>query len=309
MRASELAATTAGSPANCAGLHGPGRSRNTRPRRRTSLSPSREFIRPGGRCAGCTPLAPHPRERVNSPQQQREAPQTARGFTGREDRATPVREGGHRVFPAANSFARRPVRGMHASRAAPTGASELAATTAGSPANCAGLHGLGRSRNTRPRRRTSRFPSREFIRPAAGARDARLSAAGIRGMPLRRPAPCCENRRATQSAIPRERTRRSVRLHRGRRATEESTVGILVTRRRATHRRRPAADAQVIGTPHAPGPPSPRRRTLRLSSGEFIRSWRRDDEVLEAAVHPPDRRTGVLRMTRIADDVHPYPEE
>jgi hypothetical protein len=34
-----------------------------------------------------------------------------------------------------------------------------------------------------------------------------------------------------------------------------------------------AADAQVPGTPHTLPPPSPRRRTLRLSSGEFIRSW------------------------------------
>ena len=34
----------------------------------------------------------------------------------------------------------------------------------------------------------------------------------------------------------------------------------------------PAADAQVLGTPHRAGPPSPRRWTLRLSRGEFIRS-------------------------------------
>ena len=36
-----------------------------------------------------------------------------------------------------------------------------------------------------------------------------------------------------------------------------------------------AADAQVLGTPHTLGPLSPRRRTLRSCSGEFIRSCRR----------------------------------
>jgi hypothetical protein len=35
------------------------------------------------------------------------------------------------------------------------------------------------------------------------------------------------------------------------------------------------ADAPGRGTPHIAGPPSPRRRTLRFSSGEFIRSRRR----------------------------------
>jgi len=34
----------------------------------------------------------------------------------------------------------------------------------------------------------------------------------------------------------------------------------------------PVADAPVLGTPHAVWPPSPRRRTLRFPSGEFIRS-------------------------------------
>jgi hypothetical protein len=59
-------------------------SRNIRPRRRTSRCSSREFIRPGG-------CGPAPRILA---------------------RAAPVREGGHRVFPAANSFARRPA-GRH----------------------------------------------------------------------------------------------------------------------------------------------------------------------------------------------------
>jgi hypothetical protein len=35
------------------------------------------------------------------------------------------------------------------------------------------------------------------------------------------------------------------------------------------------ADALVRGSPHGAGPPSPRRRTLRSRSGEFIRSCRR----------------------------------
>jgi hypothetical protein len=34
----------------------------------------------------------------------------------------------------------------------------------------------------------------------------------------------------------------------------------------------PVADAQELGMPHVAGPPSPRTRTLRFSSGEFIRS-------------------------------------
>ena len=38
---------------------------------------------------------------------------------------------------------------------------------------------------------------------------------------------------------------------------------------------RPVADAQVHGTPHTAGPPSPRRWTLCSCSGEFIRSCRR----------------------------------
>jgi hypothetical protein len=36
----------------------------------------------------------------------------------------------------------------------------------------------------------------------------------------------------------------------------------------------PVADAQVLGTPHAARPPSPRRRTLCVCCGEFIRSAR-----------------------------------
>jgi hypothetical protein len=35
---------------------------------------------------------------------------------------------------------------------------------------------------------------------------------------------------------------------------------------------RRVADAQVLGMPYVAGPPSPRRRTLRFPSGEFIRS-------------------------------------
>jgi hypothetical protein len=47
-------------------------------------------------------------------------------------------------------------------------------------------------------------------------------------------------------------------------------------RRDGTGRVAPVADAPVHQTPHTARPPSPRRRTLRLSSGEFIRSPRAD---------------------------------
>jgi hypothetical protein len=178
--ASELAATTAESPANCAGLqqqHRRTHAAHTRRRRPTSRCPSREFIRPAAGRAGPMPLrARTQRERVNSPQRQRKAPQTARGFSSNTAaclRHTPVGEGRHRVVPAANSFARRPgaLSPCPSARGPRAGASELAATTAESPANCAGLqqqHRRTQAAHTRRRRPTSRCPSREFIRPAAG---------------------------------------------------------------------------------------------------------------------------------------------
>ena len=82
--------------------------------------------------------------------------------------------------------------------------------------------------------------------------------------------------------------------HTGRTARRERTVGtarghrseIVGSKRLARHTRGhpPVADAQVPGTPHTPRPPSPRRRTLRFSSGEFIRSgW------ADAALPAPSR--------------------
>jgi hypothetical protein len=186
--ASKLAATTAESPANRAGLHRHTAAcvrHTTRRRRPTSRCPSREFIRlgPGGsrRAQGwwCAP-----RERVNSPQRLRK-PRKLRG-------ASPAHRGMRAAHdPSAKADIALSQPRIHSPgpggswRGAglvvrPAGASELAATTAESPANRAGLHRHTAAcvrHTTRRRRPTSRCPSREFIRlgPGGSRRGAGLA--------------------------------------------------------------------------------------------------------------------------------------
>ena len=84
----------------------------------------------------------------------------------------------------------------------------------------------------------------------------------------------------TESVIPRPGREEPFARTTGCRA-EESTLRLLEPGRGSPRREPrplhgltvpPVADAQVRGTPQTAGPPSPRRRTLRISSGEFIRS-------------------------------------
>jgi hypothetical protein len=57
---------------------------------------------------------------------------------------------------------------------------------------------------------------------------------------------------------------------------------------------RPSPVAQVHRAPHTAWPPSPRRRTLRFSSGEFIHSLQRADGTLPDRIHSLQRADGTL---------------
>ena len=150
--ASELAATTAESPANCAGLQRRTATRgaaHTRRRRPTSRGPSREFIRLERWGWALSGWAVSQRAVV-----------CVRG-------APSARLGSH--LPP-NCWGRLGCRGFQArrrrllvGRVNPP----LAATTAENPVNRAGLPRhttICRAEHTRRRRPTSRGPSREFIR-------------------------------------------------------------------------------------------------------------------------------------------------
>jgi hypothetical protein len=202
------------------------------------------------------------RERVNSPQRQRKASQTARGFGAGSSRDSHVHRLGR--YSGTASPRRRPscgccsefirpcrgcgakpattrCRGLHdvagepaagkagspancagamwprvavrgsRLRAAAAGASELAATTAESLANCARLRGGGSSRDSHvhrlgrysgtasPRTRPSCGCCSEFIRPCRGC-GAKPATTRCRGLHDGRVNPRLEKREAPQTA-------------------------------------------------------------------------------------------------------------
>ena len=224
-----------------------------------------------------------------------ETPANGRGFqlhrprvcTADRVRQEPVRAGGHRVSqPRIHS----PGRGATVQASTPAGASELAATTAESLANGARLH-LQTSRRraahsdaTAPVRAGGHRVFQPRFQSPWRASPASYWAGEPAAGTAESPANCARLQLhlgfwipATRHSLARGRTG-----PRGRTSRRPSPLRILSGNL-------VGADAPVLGTPHAVGPPSPRRRTLRFSSGEFIRSRGR------AALYWFRFATGIIR--------------